>query len=165
MRSQEKMTTKEIKNLIKIFSGKMLSKELFKSFSVWSLLISNFLIALFVIIERQGVLNVLWVYWFQSVIIGVFNFFKIISIKEFTVDGLKMNNKPVKQTKLAKAGVAIFFLFHYGFFHFVYAVFLSAFISIGSIPNGGIDFPFILLTSLIFFINYLGEFIFTFRRE
>lgn len=124
----------------------MSSKEMFKSFSVWSLLISNLLIALFTIIEKQSVLNVLWVYWFQSVIIGVFNFFKIISFKEFTVDGLKMNNRLLTKSKAAKVSVATFFLFHYGFFHFVYALFLSALISIGGISNGGIDFTFVLYT-------------------
>ncbi len=165
MNSEQKTLLPENENPIRVLGVRMLGKEMFKSFSVWSLLISNLLVAAFTIIEKQNVLNVLWVYWFQSVIIGVFNFFKIISLKEFTVDGLKMNNKPVKHTKAAKAGVATFFLFHYGFFHFVYAMFLSAFISIGGISNGGIAFSFIFLTSLIFFVNYLGEYFFTFRRE
>jgi hypothetical protein len=165
MNTQEKISTKEKPSLIKILGGKMLNKEMFKSFPVWSLFFSNFLIALFTIIENQSVLNVLWIYWFQSVIIGVFNFFKIISLKDFTVDGLKMNNKLLTNSKAAKASVATFFLFHYGFFHFVYAIFLSAFFSMNSISNGGVDVVFILLTSLIFFINYLVEFIFSFRRE
>jgi hypothetical protein len=165
MNFQDKIATKDKKSLFKGFGGKMPSKEMFKSYSVWSLLISNLLIALFTIVEKQSVLNVLWIYWFQSVIIGVFNFFKILSLKEYAVEGLKVNNKPLKQTKAAKITVATFFLFHYGFFHFVYAMFLSAFISIGGISNGGIDVTFILLTSLIFFVNYLGEFIFSLKRE
>jgi hypothetical protein len=165
MNPQDKIASKDTKSLFKFFDGKKLNKEMFKSYTVWSLLISNLLIALFTIIEKQSVLNVLWVYWFQSVIIGVFNFFKILSLKEYAVDRLRVNNKPVKQTKAAKITVATFFLFHYGFFHFVYAMFLSAFISIGRISSGGIDVAFILLTSLIFFVNYFGEFIFSFKRE
>ena len=123
------------------------------------------LIAFFTIIEKQSVLNVLWVYWFQSVIIGVFNFCRILSLKEYTTDGMKMNNKLLTKSKSAKVSVAVFFLFHYGFFHFVYATFLSVFISTGGIINTNIDVTFIFLTSLIFFVNYLGEFIITFRRE
>jgi hypothetical protein len=165
MNTEEKILTMKKPNLIKILAGKMFNKKMFKSFSVWSVLFSNFLIALFTIIENESVLNVLWIYWFQSVIIGVFNFFKIISLNDFTVDGLKMNNKLLTNSKAAKASVAIFFLFHYGFFHFVYAIFLFAFFSMNSISNGGIDVVFILLTSLVFFINYLVEFIFSFRRE
>lgn len=165
MNSYEKISAKEKPGLAKLISGKMLNKEMFKSFSFWSLLISNLLIALFAIIENQSVLNVLWIYWFQSVIIGVINFFKIISLKDFTVDGMKMNNKPLTKSKSAKIGVAVFFLFHYGFFHLVYAIFLSAFIAMGNISGEGIDVTFILLTSLIFFINYLVEFVFSFRHE
>ena len=165
MNAREKISSPITKTAVEFLGRRILNKETFKSLSVWSLLISNLLIALFTIIEKQSVLNVLWIYWFQSVIIGVFNFFKIITLKDYTVDGMKMNGKPLTKSKSAKIGVAVFFLFHYGFFHLVYAVFLSAFISIGAISKGGIDVTFILLTSLIFFIHYLVEFIFTFRQE
>jgi hypothetical protein len=165
MNSQDKIAAKDTKSLLKALGGKMPSKEMFSRFSVWSLLISNLLIALFTVIEKQSVLNVLWIYWLQSVIIGVFNFFKILSLKEFAVDGLKVNDKPVKQTKAAKIYVATFFLLHYGFFHFVYAIFLFSFFSMGGVLKGGVDSEFILLTSLIFFVNYLVEFIFSFKRE
>ena len=87
MNSQDKIASKDSKNFIGVFGTQMPSKQMFKSFSAWSLLISNLLIALFTIIEKQSVLNMLWVYWFQSVIIGVFNFFRILSLKEFAVDG------------------------------------------------------------------------------
>ncbi len=165
MNAHEKISPPKIRAAMGFFSWRMLNKAMFKSLSVWSLLISNLLIALFTIIEKQSALNVLWIYWFQSVIIGVFNFFKIITLKDYTVDGMKMNGKPLTKSKSAKIGAAVFFLFHYGFFHLVYAVFLSAFISIGAISKGGIDVTFILLTSLIFFIHYLVEFVFTFRQE
>lgn len=165
MNTQEEITTAKTKLRQTILGLKIPNKESFKSYSVWSLLISNLLIILFVVLENQSVLSVLWVYWFQSVIIGVFNFIKIISLKDFTIDGLKMNGHLLTKSKSAKVGVAVFFLIHYGFFHFVYAVFLSAFISIREISITGIDFSFIMLTSMVFAVNYLGEFIFTFRRE
>ena len=165
MNAREKISSPITKTAVEFLGRRILNKETFKSLSVWSLLTSNLLIALFTIIEKQSVLNILWIYWFQSVIIGVFNFFKIITLKDYTVDGMKMNGKPLTKSKSAKIGVAVFFLFHYGFFHLVYAVFLSAFILIGAISKGGIDVTFILLTSMIFFIHYLVEFIFTFRQE
>jgi hypothetical protein len=165
MNSDEKISSEQMKVYFKLFGCKLPGKEIFKSYSAWSILISNLLIAFFTIIEKQSVLNVLWVYWFQSVIIGVFNFFKILSLKEYSTDGMKMNNKLLTKSKSAKVSVAVFFLFHYGFFHFVYAIFLSVFISTGGIINTNIDVTFILLTSLIFFVNYLGEFIFIFKRE
>ncbi|NWF89052.1 MAG: hypothetical protein HXY50_06260 [Ignavibacteriaceae bacterium] len=140
-------------------------KKMFQSFSFWSLLISNFLIIIFSIIERQNVFNILWAYWFQSVIIGLFNFLKIISLKDYTIDGLKMNNKVITKSKAAKVGVAVFFLFHYGFFHFIYAIFLIFFTAANKISQGGVDFSFILITSLIFLFNYLAEFIFSLKND
>ena len=165
MEKQERISKENRRQLINMIGGKLPGKEMFKSFSTWTLLISNLLIAVFAILENQSALNVLWVYWFQSVIIGVFNFFKIISLKEYNVDGLKMNNKLVTKSNSAKVGIAVFFLFHYGFFHFVYAVFLLTFITMAEISSGGIDMTFILITSLVFFVNYLGEFIFNFKRD
>lgn len=165
METHEEITPQEKREFRKVWGLGLLGNAVFKSYSVWLLLISNILIALFAIIENQNVLNILWVYWFQSVIIGVFNFFKIISLKNFTVDGLKMNNKLLAKSSSAKYGVAIFFLFHYGFFHFVYATFLFTFFSLGDISSNKIDTNFILITSLIFFVNYLVEYVFSFKKE
>lgn len=165
MNAQEEITTAKTKSRQTMFGLKIPNNKMFRGYSFWSLLISNLIIILIVLLENQSVLSVLWVYWFQSVIIGVFNFIKIISLNDFTIDGLKMNGHLLTKSRSAKIGVAVFFLIHYGFFHLVYAVFLSAFISIREISTGGIDFSFILLTSMIFAVNYLGEFIFTFRRE
>lgn len=165
MKSVKEIPNKDIQSITNLLNGKLLSKQMFRGFPAWSLLFSNLFIAVYSIIDKQNVFNILWVYWFQSVIIGVLNFLKIITLKEYNVDGLKMNNKPIEKTKNAKAFVAVFFLFHYGFFHFVYAVFLIAFISEGSVLNSGLDKNFILLASFIFFINYLIEFIVSFRGE
>lgn len=33
------------------------------------------------------------------------------------------------------------------------------------LANGGVDYNFIILTSLIFFVNYLVEFIFSYKKE
>lgn len=39
----------------------------------------------------------------------------------------QQNGKAVNPTKAAKVSTTVFFLFHYGFFHFVYGLFLAAF--------------------------------------
>lgn len=163
MNSQEKVNRNEsiLEGLIK----KLSLKGIIKNYSFLSILISNMLIVVLAVLEKQSVMDVLWVYWFQSVIIGVFNFVRILTLKNFTVDSLKMNSKPVEKTKAAKTGVAIFFLIHYGFFHLVYAIFLTAFTSLGNLASGGVDYSFVFLTSVIFFISYLVEYIFSFTQE
>lgn len=145
--------------------GKLPNKESMKSFPVISLLASNILIAVFAIAENQSVLEILWIYWFQSVIIGVFNFLKILSLKKFTVDNVKINGKRLENTRAAKISVGIFFIIHYGIFHIVYAGFLSSFSNMGKLFTTKIDYNFVLLISLVFFFNYLAEFIFSIRKE
>ncbi len=68
----------------------------------------------------------LWVYWCQSVTIGFFNFLRMMKLQDFTTEGLTSNGRPVPETPAGKRSTAIFFLFHYGFFHLAYLVFIAA---------------------------------------
>ncbi|PIN85195.1 MAG: hypothetical protein COV47_03450 [Candidatus Diapherotrites archaeon CG11_big_fil_rev_8_21_14_0_20_37_9] len=53
---------------------------------------------------------------------------------------------------------AIFFVFHYGFFHFIYAMFLGVFLFEGAkLP---VDFSTVLIMAVVFFINHLFSFIY-----
>ena len=69
--------------------------------------------------------EVLWTYWLQSVVIGIFNFLRMWKLERFTTEGLTSNGRPVPETEAAKRSTAWFFAFHYGFFHLGYAVFLA----------------------------------------
>ncbi|MBC8470146.1 MAG: hypothetical protein H8D56_11800 [Planctomycetes bacterium] len=66
----------------------------------------------------------MWAYWSQSAFIGIFWFFKILALRDFSTKGFRINDRPVKPTKDTKNWSAQFFLFHYGFFHIVYSIFL-----------------------------------------
>lgn len=68
--------------------------------------------------------NILWVFWGQSVIIGISNFMRIMSLKEFSTKNFTMNDQPVPETQEAKEQVAWFFAIHYGLFHLAYFAFL-----------------------------------------
>lgn len=164
--------TNELHKLLtrkKIMNKKRLSsKEIFdKAFSkenlfkppVLSLIISNLLIAVYAIVDNLSVMEVLWVYWIQSVIIGVFNFFKMITLKEFSTEGFKQNKKEVLPTKATKISSSVFFLFHYGFFHVIYAVFLTSFSDFNFSGPEGIDGIYLLVSSVMFVVSYFFEFI------
>jgi len=75
--------------------------------------------------------TVVWIYWFQSITIGLFNFLDLLTIKNYDATGLKMNDQPV--TAGNKGCTAWFFLFHFGAFHIGYAVFLLADLGIRSV--------------------------------
>ena len=63
--------------------------------------------------------TIIWVFWCQSVLIGLFNFIELLTTKNAEAQGFKMNDKPVDPKK-ARGCYSFFFLFHYQFFHFVY---------------------------------------------
>jgi hypothetical protein len=127
--------------------------------STWMLIFSNAIVIFFAIVDNLSAVEVLWIYWIQSVIIGLFNFIRIITLKEFTTTGFRRSGNELPPTKSAKISTAIFFLIHYGFFHFVYAIFLGGFS--GIIGSGTLNSQnnYLLITSLVFFISYLIEYI------
>lgn len=125
--------------------------------ATWVLITANLSVIFYAFIDNLTATEVLWMYWIQSVIIGAFNFFRIITLKNFSTEGLKQNGKAVNPTKAAKVSTAVFFLFHYGFFHFVYGLFLAAFPTIlNEEKNTGIFY--LLFPSIVFLINYGIEF-------
>jgi hypothetical protein len=137
----------------------------FTKFSTLSLIFSNLLVIIFAVIDKLSALEVLWIYWGQSVIIGIFNFIKIITLKEFSTEGFKQGGKQVLPTKGAKISTAFFFLFHYGFFHLIYAVFLNGFSITGSFGSSEFETKYFLYSVGMFFISYLAEFINSKKEE
>jgi hypothetical protein len=69
--------------------------------------------------------ELIFAYWMHSVVIGVFHFWRMRSLRQFSSEGLKSNGKPVPETTQGRNSTAWFFVFHYGIFHFVYFAFLS----------------------------------------
>ena len=134
--------------------------------SSWSLLASNALTIGFGLMESVSLLSLMWVYWCQSIIIGGFNVLKILGSEgagELIVNG----QKAVGFGAAGRLFFAGFFAVHYGFFHFVYAIFLG----IGSLFSEGgnegflglggplVDFSFVALAALLFFGNHFYSFI------
>ena len=93
--------------------------------SLWALILSNLIIIAWALIERWSLSPLMWIYWCQSAIIGFFWFFKIWGLKEFSTKDFKVNGRSVRPTQRIKKQTALFFLAHYGFFHFGYLVFLK----------------------------------------
>ncbi len=100
-------------------------RSVFKDPSLVSLLLANIVTIILAVTQGWSLLPLLWIYWFQSMIIGFFNFFRILGLKDFSTKNFTINNRSVKPTEQTKLFTAIFFAFHYGLFHFGYFVFLS----------------------------------------
>lgn len=123
-------------NQIEHVTSPPLKKSIFDDPSIRVLLVANVLTIVFALFEQWNIYQVMWIYWSQSVIIGIFNFIRIATLENFSTDGLTINNKSVLPTKGTRADVASFFFVHYGFFHAAYGAFL--FKHIGDLSPYGI---------------------------
>lgn len=74
--------------------------------------------------QDWGVLQLMWPFWIQSLVIGWYARKRILKLGAFSTDGLTMNDRPVPPTPASQRGVANFFALHYGGFHLGYLVFL-----------------------------------------
>ncbi len=93
--------------------------------ALYGILVGNAVTLAGALFEHWPALPVLWVYWGQSVMIGVVNVIRIMCLEEFSTEGFTSGGKPVPETSRGKANTAGFFAVHYGFFHLIYALFLT----------------------------------------
>jgi len=127
--------------------------------STISLLVSNLIVLVLALIQGWDLTTLLIVYWFQSVIIGFFNFFRILALKNFSTENFTINDRQVQPTQGTKIFTAFFFAFHYGFFHFVYFIFISANLAANLLANQArIDGLYILSGIVIFGVNHFFSF-------
>lgn len=97
------------------------------------LLAANLATMLMALSQGWSLAPLMWVYWGQSLIIGIFNWLRIRHLKQFSVTGLKINGKRIEEpTPAIKRWMTNFFAMHFGFFHLVYLIFLLVFL--GEIP-------------------------------
>jgi len=123
---------------------------LFDDRSVRSLVLANGITIAFALILRWELGPLMWVYWAQSVAIGIFQFRRILGLKEFSTKGFKINDRAVEPTEATKRTTAFFFLFHYNFFHLGYLIFLL--VETHTAPSEAI---YILTCGALFFGNHL----------
>lgn len=117
--------------------------------SLWAIILGNFFSIAMAFFQEWPLYQTLWVYWSQSVIIGIINFYRIINLEKFTTKGLTINDKAVPETTAGKIQIASFFALHYGFFHFIYALFLWTELPLINIPTKDIIFTALCICGFI----------------
>ncbi len=93
--------------------------------------------------------TIVFTYYFQSIVLGLSYFFQMLTLKDYSVNDLSINNQPVEKSSQTKGCISFFFLFHYGFFHLGYLIFLTIFLDL----NGKADVHFILTSIIAFAIG------------
>lgn len=117
--------------------------------SLWGIVLTNVLVLILALSFDWPLSMMLWPYWLQSIVIGAYNVRRILVLDRYTTDGLRINDRAVDPTPETKLKVAGFFAFHFGFFHFVYFIFLS---TLGTIPEG--DMFWIAAMGLAFVLSH-----------
>ena len=106
--------------------------------------------------QRWPVTLLLWPFWIQSVVIGRYAYKRMLALRRFSTEGMKLDGKPVEPTEASKRSVAQGFAMLYGFFHFGYAVFLLvlSFIPQYGRPPTGLDCLLIAACGLAFWLAH-----------
>ncbi len=76
--------------------------------------------------QDWSVLQLMWPFWMQSLIIGWYARRRMLLLREFCTRGMKVNGRPVEPTQRTQRQMANFFVLHYGGFHAGYLFFLLA---------------------------------------
>ena len=93
-------------------------------FSGISILAGNAFTIALALIQGWDLGPLLFIYWSQSVIIGLFHIVRMLKLRQFCTEGFTSNGQRVSEDENGKRSTALFFAMHYGFFHLVYAFFL-----------------------------------------
>ncbi len=130
-------------------------------FGLTSLVAANGLAIWLFAANRGSILEVLWIYWLQSVVIGVVNVWRILTTPLQSPQVHSVQTLSSTVVALARYGTAGFFVFHYGMFHLGYAVFLVGFSLQGgsSVLAGSISPVWILISGFLFGLHHLITFI------
>ena len=98
-------------------------KKILKDPAFWALVAFNTILIVEYRDDPKYYTTIVWLFWAQSVIIGFFNFFDMLTLKKVDVTNFNINDRPA-DPKEAKGCLSFFFLIHYGGFHLGYLIFL-----------------------------------------
>ena len=126
--------------------------------SILLLAISNIVALVVAISSGWRLVDLMLVYWLQSVVIGVSYFFRILNLDKFSTENFQINNRNVEPDAATRRFTACFFALHYGFFHMGYLVFILVEGENGPLLDMGL-----LICSVVFAINHY--FSYRYNRE
>lgn len=129
--------------------------------AIQGILASNALTLLAALWQHWNVLQLMWPFWAQSLIIGWYARKRILRLRAFSTKDFTINGRPAEPTPKTQRWVANFFALHYGIFHLVYFVFLLLLTGQASNPDDNehaeiqpLDFLVYAALSLTFWLSH-----------
>lgn len=140
---------------------------LFTDLSAWTLLFSNLFVIYIAISEHWPLITIMLAYWCQSIIVGIFNFIRILTLKDFSVENFRISGRNATPGTGTKLFTAFFFAMHYGIFHLVYLLFITSGMLFGDFSGSAIkvDLSFVAITAGIFFLNHMFSFATNYAKD
>jgi hypothetical protein len=123
--------------------------------SQFVLILVNIVVVYIAITNKWSVLQVMWLYWMQSVIIGIFHCAQVLRLNAVSTKDVKVNGVPLEESPQVPLYATLFFIVHYGMFHLVYALFLYD----GFTEAGAVDLHQVFLYSGLFFLECLFTYV------
>jgi hypothetical protein len=127
--------------------------------SAWALVLTNMITISAAFLEHWSFSTIIWVYWCQILIIGVFAFLRTIALTDFSLAGVERVR--LRFTLKGKLRAGTFFLAHFTVVQLCLTFVLWLVIGPVTSVNGTI----LLFTSMIFFTNHLFSYIYNKKRE
>lgn len=138
--------------------AKTASKNIWQERPTWTLIGSNLLIIVFAVVFNVGALSVMLAYWMESVVIGVLNVIRMLTLPSYTPKNPKHRVQAVVGSLIGKLFFSVFFALHYGGFHYVYLMFITT--ALPSLSGEKIMRPeFIIAAASVLFLQHLINFI------
>lgn len=98
-----------------------------KDHALVAILITNVITLAVALAQGWSILQLMWPFWIQSMIIGWFARQRILKLNQFCTEGYLVDGKTVEPNEQTQRETASFFVMHFGFFHAMYLLFLLLF--------------------------------------
>ena len=126
-----------VRERLKPLAAEAPQPSVFGQTSVWALTLANFFAIVIAVWAGWSLADLMYVYWGQSMLIGLGYVVRILQLDKFSTEGFKINNRSVDPTPETKRQTAGFFVIHFGIFHVVYLLFIAQDLGLGSLFSLG----------------------------
>jgi hypothetical protein len=101
-------------------------------YGLYAILAANVLTLVIAVWRDWSMIELVFPFWMQSIVIGFYARRRILKLRQFTTDDMLVNGKRVDPTAKTQRWIANFFTLHYGLFHLFYLMFIGVFVGSGS---------------------------------